>query len=713
MDSLVIVESPTKERTIGKILSKNFLVKSSYGHVRDLPQRKLGIDLDKNFEPSYVLLPRAKKLLPELIKAAKTAKHIYLATDYDREGEAIAWHLAQLLKVSPDKLKRITFHEITPEAIKASLTEPRDLDTKLVDAQVARRILDRLVGYKLSPLLWKKVKRGLSAGRVQSVAVRMICKREEEISKFIAQEYWTLAALLQKGSEAPFWANIFANGDHKYDRLELNKKETVDKILSELEGAKYAVQSVEQKERRRQPSAPFTTATLQQEASHRLGFRAQRTMSVAQQLYEGISLEGGNTVGLITYMRTDSTFIAKAAQTEAADFIEKKFGKTYLPPKTRVYKTKAKGAQEAHEAIRPTSVLREPEAIKSFLTPEQLKLYKLIWERFLGSQMADAIYDTLTVDVGTKPLPYIFRANGRVLKFDGFLKLTGAMEDDEKEGTLPPLKVGDKLNKKELKPEQHFTEPPPRYNEASLVKMMEELGIGRPSTYAPTVHTILTRGYVRLDERRFVPTELGKTVDIQLVENFPEIVDVNFTADMEEQLDGVADGKSEWHTVIRNFWGPFSKKLATAETEMKVMKPKAQETEHKCDTCGAMMVIRESRFGRFLACSTYPICKYKVSIDKEGNLVKPEETEEKCSTCGKNLVVRLGRRGKFLACSGYPNCKFTKSLTGDKKAPEPLTEKCENCGKPMVRKWGRFGEFIACSGYPQCKTIKKPEKSAA
>ncbi len=714
MDSLVIVESPTKERTIGKMLSKNFLVKSSYGHVRDLPQRKLGVDLDKEFEPSYVVLPRAKKLLPELIKAAKTAKNVFLATDYDREGEAIAWHLAQLLKVKPEKLRRITFHEITPEAIKASLTEPRDLDTKLVDAQVARRVLDRLVGYKLSPLLWKKVKRGLSAGRVQSVAVRMICQREEEIAKFVAQEYWTVAALLQKGSEAPFWANLYANGEHKYDRLELNTKETVDKIMTDLEKAKYAVLSVEPKERRRQPPAPFTTATLQQEASHRLGFRAQRTMSVAQQLYEGISLEDGTTVGLITYMRTDSTFIAKAAQDEAIDFVTKKFGKNYLPPKVRVYKTKAKGAQEAHEAIRPTSALREPETIKGHLTPEQLKLYKLIWDRFVGSQMADAIYDTLTVDIGTKPLPYIFRANGRVLKFDGFLKLAGIMEDDEeKEGKLPLLVAKDALTKKELKPEQHFTEPPPRYNEASLVKMMEELGIGRPSTYAPTVHTIITRGYVRLDERRFVPTELGKTVDIQLVENFPEIVDVNFTAGMEENLDDVADGKKEWRSVIKNFWEPFAKKLSTAETEMKVMKPKVQETEHKCEQCKSMMVIRESRFGRFLACSTYPTCKFKVSLDKEGNLVKPEETEEKCANCQKNLVIRLGRRGKFLACSGYPQCKFTKSLTGDKKAPEPLTEKCENCGKPMVRRWGRFGEFIACSGYPQCKTIKKPEKNAA
>jgi DNA topoisomerase-1 len=379
--------------------------------------------------------------------------------------------------------------------------------------------------------------------------------------------------------------------------------------LIDLSKASYSVSKIEAKERRRQPSAPFTTASLQQEASHKLSFRAQRTMSVAQQLYEGITLADGTAVGLITYMRTDSTFIAKAAQEEAASFVEKKFGKKYLPPKTRVYKTKAKGAQEAHEAIRPTSVLREPEAIKAHLTPEQFKLYKLIWDRFVASQMADAIYDTLTVDIGTKPLPYIFRANGRVLKFDGFLVLTGTTEEsaepakdkDKEEGALPPLANGDKLAKKSMKPEQHFTEPPPRYNEASLVKMMEELGIGRPSTYAPIIHTIQQRGYVRMDERRFIPTELGKTVDHQLVNNFPEIVDVNFTADMEGRLDNVADGNADWHTVIKNFWGPFAKKLATAETDMKVMKPKVQETEHKCDSCGAPMVIRESRFGRFLS----------------------------------------------------------------------------------------------------------------
>lgn len=718
MDSLVIVESPTKEKTIGKFLSKNFLVRSSYGHVRDLPQRKLGVEIEKDFQPSYVVLPRAKKLLPELNKAAKAAKTIFLATDYDREGEAIAWHLAQMLKVAPEKLKRITFHEITPEAIKAALAEPRELDTHLVDAQVARRVLDRLVGYKLSPLLWRKVKRGLSAGRVQSVAVRLICQREDEIEKFVPQEYWTLAVLLEKEGHPPFWANLYAKGNHRYDRLELTAKPVVDEILSDLKDARFVVSKVEAKERRRQPAAPFTTATLQQEASHRLGFRAQRTMIIAQQLYEGISLGSDETVGLITYMRTDSTFIAKAAQDEAAQFIEKTYGKAMLPPKPRVFKTKAKGAQEAHEAIRPTSVFRQPELIKSHLSPEQYKLYKLIWDRFVASQMADAVYDTLTVDIGTSPQPYVFRANGRTLKFVGYLTIYGhestettvSKETDDEDGKnemLPPLKASDRLEDKGKKPEQHFTEPPPRFNEASLVKMLEDLGIGRPSTYAPIIQTIIARGYVRFEERRFVPTELGKTVDKQLVENFSEIVDVNFTAELESLLDHVADGKAKWQTVIKNFWGPFSRKLAIAEKEMKVSKPKAKETDIKCESCGAMMVVRESRFGKFLACSTYPACTYKVSLDKEGNMVKPEETGEKCEQCGKPIVVRLGRRGKFLACSGYPQCRFTKSLPQEKKEPEPTGEMCENCGKPMVKKRGRFGEFLACSGYPQCKTIKK------
>jgi len=708
MESLVIVESPTKERTIGKFLSKGFVVHSSYGHVRDLPQRKLGVEIEDSFAPTYVVLPRAKKLLPKLNKVAKKSKMIYLATDYDREGEAIAWHLAQLLKVPPDRIKRITFHEITPEAIKAALNSPRDLDKNLVEAQVARRVLDRLVGYKLSPLLWKKVKRGLSAGRVQSVAVRIICQREEEIGLFKPQEYWTLNMQFRTKENATFWAYIHLVNGKKIDRLDLKAKADVDWILKALQAASYSVIKVESKQRKRQPSAPFTTASLQQEASHQLGFRAQRTMIIAQQLYEGLELGKEGSVGLITYMRTDSTFVAKAAQTEALQYIESRFGKPFLPEKPRVYKTKTKAAQEAHEAIRPTSVLRDPEVVKPYLSPEQFKLYRLIWERFVASQMAEAIYDTLAVEIEAAPSKILFRANGRTLRFQGFLALNPNLEEEsEKEETLPPLKEKDPLTSVNTKTEQHFTEPPPRYNEASLVKAMETQGIGRPSTYAPIIQTIIGRGYVRLEDRRFVPTELGKTVDKQLVENFAEIVDVNFTAEMELSLDHIADGKAKWQTVIGNFWRPFAKKLAVADKEMKVTKPKAIETNEKCDTCGSVMVVRESRFGKFLACSTYPVCKFKISLDRSGNVVRPEQTGEMCELCGKPIIIRLGRRGKFLACSGYPKCRFTKSVPQDGQPAPVINEKCENCGKNMVLKRGRFGEFLACSGYPSCKTIKK------
>jgi DNA topoisomerase I len=709
MKSLVIVESPTKERTISKFLSKDYFVKSSYGHVRDLPQRRLGVDLDHDFEPTYVVLPRAKKMVPEFKKIAKQADVIYLATDYDREGEAIAWHLSEMLNVPDKKIKRITFHEITPEAIKQSLGKPRKIDRNLVDAQVARRVLDRLVGYKLSPLLWKKVKRGLSAGRVQSVAVRMICQREEEISKFVAQEYWSLSVQLDK-SGALFWAYLYSHQGKRYDKLDLATKGHVDKVLEDLKQASYGVLKVEAKPRRRQPPAPYTTASLQQDASHRLGFRAQRIMSIAQQLYEGISLGPEGSIGLITYMRTDSTHVAIPAQKEAAAYIQSKYGKNHLPPKTRIFKTKAKGAQEAHEAIRPTSAMRDPASVKQYLSPEQFKLYSLIWERFVASQMADAEYDTVTVDIGTGDLGYVFRAAGRTLSFPGFLALNPQLEDQvEDQPKLPALETGDKLIEKILKPEQHYTEPPPRYNEASLVKAMETLGVGRPSTYAPIIGTILNRGYVRLEDRKFIPTELGKTVDYQLVENFAEIVDINFTAGLELSLDQVADGEADWRSVIKKFWEPFSQKLIRAETDMKVMKPKPQEIDEKCATCGAVMVMRESRYGRFAACSTYPACTYRISIDRAGVLVKPEETEHTCPQCSKKLVVRYGRRGRFLACPGYPECKYTMAIPSDQATTQPRLsgETCENCGKDMQIKRGRFGEFLACTGYPACKTIKK------
>ena len=726
-ESLVIVESPTKERTITKFLGKDFQVRSSYGHVRDLPPRSLGVDIEDGFEPRYVTLPKAKKLLADLTKQAKAAKQIYLATDFDREGEAIAWHLCELLRLPKDKIRRITFHEITPEAIREALVHPRDIDERLVNAQQARRVLDRLVGYQLSPLLWKKVSRGLSAGRVQSAVVRLICDREEEISKFIPQEYWTLTARLAKKSGAEFTAEIFSKilqkgalppdgaalGKDwklgKIDRLDLKNKAQVDAIVNEVKGKPFQVAAVEKKERRRSPGAPYNTASLQQDASRALGFRAQKTMMVAQQLYEGISLGSAGSVGLITYMRTDSVTIAQPAQAEAAQYIKERFGADYLPPKPRVYRTKTKKAQEAHEAIRPTSARRDPDSIKNRLTPEQYKLYRLIWERFMGSQMADAVYDTVSADVASGG--WLFRATGRTLRFPGFLKVQSSADGDEGEATLPPLAPGEDVVFKSFLPAQHFTEPPPRYNEASLVKTLEELGIGRPSTYAPILSTIQQRGYVRLEERRFSPTELGKIVNGQLKLHFNEIVDIGFTAKIEERLDEIADGEVEWVSVLKDFYGPFSRDLKAAETGMANVKPEPKETNEKCQLCGSKMIERTSRFGKFLSCSTYPACKFKVQLDREGQKIVPESTTEVCEKCGKPMVVRFGRRGKFIACSGYPGCRNTKPMPGAdgkaRPAAEPTGENCEQCGKPLLKRMGRFGPFIACSGYPKCRNIKK------
>lgn len=726
-ESLVIVESPTKERTIAKFLGKGFHVKSSYGHIRDLPPRALGVDLDNNFEPRYVVLPKAKKLIPELTRYAKSAKNIFLATDYDREGEAIAWHLCQLLKLPPDKIKRITFHEITPEAIREALDHPRSIDERLVHAQQARRVLDRLVGYQLSPLLWKKVRRGLSAGRVQSAVVRLICDREEEISRFVPQEYWTLTARLAKISGEEFMADIFAkilkrggtsvSGSplpkdwklEKFDRLDLKNKEQVDSILAVARKKPFKVAAVERKDRRRTPSAPYNTASLQQDASRALGYRAQRTMVIAQQLYEGISLGAGGPVGLITYMRTDSVTVAAPAREEAARYVKEKFGPTYLPPKPRVFKTKTKKAQEAHECVRPSSVYREPDKIKEHLTPEQNKLYRLIWERFMASQMADAVYDTVAADIESGD--YLFRANGRTLRFKGFLAVQSWMETEDSTPQLPPLEVDESVNFREFLPAQHYTEPPPRYNEASLVKTLEELGIGRPSTYAPILHTIQQRGYVRVEERRIIPTDLGTLVNGQLKIHFSEIVDIGFTAKVEERLDEVASGEVQWETVIRDFYVPFAAKLKTAQTAMAENRPEPKVTDEKCQLCNSVMILRESRFGKFLSCSTYPACKFKVQLDHAGQKLVPQGTTEICEKCSKPMVVRFGRRGSFIACSGYPACRNTKPLPGAdgkvRPAAEPTDETCDKCGKQMMKRMGRFGYFIACSGYPQCRNIKK------
>ena len=551
MKSLVIVESPAKSKTISKMLGNDYIVKSSFGHIRDLPESKIGVDIEKDFKPTYVAMAKSKKVIADLKKAVAEVGHVYLATDLDREGEAIAWHLKELLKLSDDNTDRITFHEITESAIKEAVKNPRKIDMALVDSQQARRILDRLVGYKLSPILWKKIRKGLSAGRVQSVAVMMICDREEEIEKFVPVEYWSIEAKLQKGNDIEFTANLISKDGKKFEKLEIQNKEQADVILKELESAKYEVDSVEKKERKRAPYPPYTTSTMQQDVSRRLGFSSSKTMSVAQKLYEGIAIGNQGVVGLITYMRTDSLNVAAIAQKEALGFIESEYGKNFAPLKPRFYKTKSKGAQEAHEAIRPTSVKRTPEMMKQYLTAEEYKLYKAIWNRFVASQMADAVYDTVTIDI--KANNYMLRATGSTLKFDGFMKVYSIQDEDTKEPKLPVLVQGDNLNLLEIVPEQHFTEPPARYNEASLIKTLEEYGIGRPSTYAPTIKTILDRMYVRLENKKFYPTDLGVIVNKFLKENFKDVINYKFTADIEEEFDDIAENKMKWQDVLKKF----------------------------------------------------------------------------------------------------------------------------------------------------------------
>ncbi len=653
MSKLLIVESPTKEKTISRFLQGmnrsgshqgDIIIKSSYGHIRDLPANGLGVNTDKNFQPSYVILPKAKRILSALKKISAEAEKIYLATDYDREGEAIAWHLTESLKLDKEKVKRITFHEITERAILEALKNPRSIDLNLVNAQQARRILDRLVGYKISPLLWRKVKSGLSAGRVQSVVLRLICDREEEIAKFQAQEYWTISAELQKtetfarparqvlaggggssdeigagalsGKES-FFAELIEYENKKLEKFSIPKQEEAEKIVSSLNGLTYLIEKIVFKEKKREPSPPFTTATLQQESARKLFFSAKKTMFLAQQLYEGIELGAERMVGLITYHRTDSYQVAESARNEALKYIAEKYGKDFLPVKPRIYKTKVKGAQEAHEAIRPTSVYQEPEKIKNYLSAEQLKLYTLIWQRFLASQMAPAIFDTMTVDIAAMPHRQatgevagnlgIFRATGQKIKFPGFLKIYELDEEEEK--ILPALNEGENLQLLKLVPEQHFTEPPARYNEASLIKTLEKYGIGRPSTYAPTISTIMERRYAELKERKFYPTELGKTINELIKKHFPTIVDINFTADMEKDLDEIAKGKIAWTKVLDNFYGPFSQALSLAEKEMVRLRPVPQPTNEKCEKCGRMMLLRTGPRGSFLACSGFPKCR--------------------------------------------------------------------------------------------------------
>ncbi|MDD2523701.1 MAG: type I DNA topoisomerase [Endomicrobiaceae bacterium] len=712
MKYLVIVESPAKEKTISKILGKDYLVKSSFGHIRDLPKSKIGIDIEDNFKPTYIAMVKSKKVIADLKKAVEKIDHVYLATDFDREGEAIAWHLKELLKLSDKNTSRITFHEITEEAITSAVKTPRKLDMALVDSQQARRILDRLVGYKLSPLLWKKIRRGLSAGRVQSVAVMMICDREEEINKFVPVEYWSIIAELQKTKkEISFKANLVSKDGEKFEKLSIQTEQQSTTILEELENAKYKVLSVEEKERKRSPYGPYTTSTMQQDVSRRIGFSPSKTMMVAQKLYEGINIGSQGVVGLITYMRTDSLNVAKVAQEETLKFIETDYGKQFLPKTPRFYKTKSKGAQEAHEAIRPTSVKRTPEILKQYLTPDEYKLYNAIWCRFVASQMADSIYDTVGIDIGANN--YVFRASGSTIKFEGFMKVYIVADDDKQEPKLPKLLKGDNLELLNILPEQHFTEPPPRYNEASLIKSLEEHGIGRPSTYAPTIKTILDRLYVRLENKKFYPTDLGTVVNNFLKNNFKDVINYEFTADIEEQFDEIAENKIKWQEVIKKFYDPFSSYLTKAEENTQRQKIEPKMTGENCPKCGKPMLIRDSRRGQFMACSGYPECKTTFSIDKDGNKVsnEPEVTEDKCPKCGGQILKKRGFRGPYLACEHYPECKTTFSIDKNgnkviKPEPEVTDIKCEKCGSPMLKRIGKRGPFLACSAFPKCRNLQ-------
>lgn len=689
MSNLVIVESPAKAKTIKKYLGKDYEVVASVGHIRDLPKSKLGVDVDNNFEPSYENKKDKSALIKELKAAAKKSDTVYLATDPDREGEAISWHLAHVLNLDGSKPIRVTFSEITKSGIKTGMSNPRSLDMDLINAQQARRILDRIVGYKLSPFLWKKVRRGLSAGRVQSVAVRLIVDRENEIKAFNPKEYWSIdAKLLNSTSKKAFPAKL-----HEIDgeKAELNSKEEADKILARLENAQFKVANIKKSTRKKQPAPPFTTSTLQQEASRKLSFNARRTMKAAQELYEGVDVEGHGAVGLITYMRTDSLRISDEAKAAAAALIETRFGKEYVPAKPREYKTK-KGSQDAHEAVRPSTIDLTPEIVKDSLTSDQYKLYKLIWERFMASQMENALLNTVAVDIEANGC--MFKANGYTVKFDGFTRLyeESAEDDSEEGGALPKITEGEILKVKELSGNQHFTQPPPRYTEASLIKALEENGIGRPSTYAPTITTILDRHYVEREQKQLKPTPLGDVITELLKEHFQHIVDTKFTAKMENDLDKVEEGKEEWVDVLKSFYGDFSKTLDKAEQDMdgKRVKVPDEPTDIDCELCGRKMVIKIGPYGKFLGCSGFPECKNTKKI--------VNETQGSCPICGKKMLAKKSKKGKpFFGCENFKECNF---MTWD----TPIAETCPQCGCTMFKKAGKKGKIYCAKpgcGYEQ------------
>lgn len=675
--NLVIVESPAKAKTIKKFLGKDFNVEASMGHVVDLPKSKMGIDIEENFEPNYITIRGKGKILKKLRKEKKKSENVYLATDPDREGEAISWHLSNALKLEESK-NRISFNEITHNAIKKAIESPREIDHDLVDAQQARRLLDRLVGYKLSPLLWKKVRKGLSAGRVQSVAVKIICEREEEIENFEPVEYWTITAVFSDGKQE-FEADLFKI---KEENFEINSEEELNEIMKDLEKNNYIIDNTKTKKRRRNPYPPFTTSTLQQRASSVLNFSAKKTMFIAQQLYEGIDIGNEGTIGLISYIRTDSTRLANEARNQAETFIKDKFGDKYYQSKN--YGKKGSNTQDAHEAIRPTSAFRSPKKMKKYLTSDQYALYNLIWNQFIGSQMKPAVYKTHTIDILNGD--YKFRFNGSELIFPGFLKL---FDSDKKDDYIPHVDENDQIEAQKIDPEQHFTKPPPRYTEASLVKTMEEEGIGRPSTYAPTLSKIVSRNYVNKKGKYFIPTDLGQTVNELLTEYFPDVTDIEFTAQLEKRLDEIEDGKEEWQKILKDFYGEFEERLTEAYENMKKVNMDI-ETDIKCDKCGRPMVIKHGRYGKFLACTGFPECKNtkpyhdKIGID--------------CPKCEDgDIVKRKSKKGKtFYGCSNYPDCDF---VSWDK----PTEKKCPECGSMMVEKYSKKkGTYYKCTN-KDCK----------
>ena len=705
---LVIVESPSKAKTISRYLKGNYKVKASVGHIIDLPKSKIGVDIENNFKPTYKVLDKKEEVVEGLKKAAQDVKDIYLAADPDREGEAICWHLKNLLDDNGKNFHRVVMNEITKNAIQEAFKSPTDIDMNKVNAQQARRIIDRLVGYRISPLLWEKVRRGLSAGRVQSIAVKMICDREREIQAFVPEEYWNIEVFLAADKPPEFSAKLTKEDGKK---IKIGNKSEADAVLKRLKPAEFIVSSVKKREKKKNPYPPFTTSKLQQAGANLLGFSVKKTMTLAQRLYEGINIGEGGPVGLITYMRTDSVRIAPEALNEVREYISGQFPPEYLPEKPNYYRSK-KSAQEAHEAIRPTSAMRTPEEMKKYLGRDELRLYTLIWNQFVASQMSPAVYDTTQVSIGAEK--FELRTTGSIMKFDGFLKITKPAESkkpkksNDKDKILPPLKKGQQLDLKKIEPTQHFTQPPPRYNEASLVKELENNGIGRPSTYAPIVATIQGRKYVEKEDKRFKPTELGILVNDLLVESFKDIMRTKYTANLEEQLDEIEEGKKDWVATLKHFNKDFETALQQAKKNMRNVKEEQIPTDEICDKCGKPMVIKWGKYGKFIACSGYPECRNTREIETSDN-DKPDEVH-KCPNCGKDMVVRRGRWGYFLACSGYPECKTTESIdpqTMKPKEQEPIKEKCPKCGSKLVRKFGRFGEFVACSSYPKCKYIKQ------